>query len=362
MNRLKNTVMTFLWAMVVTMAFALSPAVAQAADNSPLLLSLESDAASYVVGDRALLSAHVLAQPTSGRFQWHLEARLAGAPQQITRLSDEESVVLTGPFETSGDKIWRIELYLQDKDVARSLESTMAYYRQENIRLADRLSRETNPERRAQILATIDRNNGIIALTSVELTGHRRLIDVKELTIMVAATAVTAVTTTTQSAAADEPVLRITTDREDATYAVGAAASFFVEVLTSFTGLDGPQETVVTGALEGAPLAALSVDDAHYTFTTDVFEAANVGSRTFQASLSIRSKARADALRRAITGAENRRDEIVAALAATQDPALQALYIADLEDMSWVIDRLYAQLDALATPVATQSVVITVVP
>jgi len=317
-------------------------------DDAPDFVELQADKAAYAPGERAILVVHTRILPGNHVYEFYLAGTFNAEPIKITRISDTEAVAVTPYFAVPGQMVFSVDVYLQDKQLASDLNATVFYYESDKCRLARMLESETDPVKRRMLSDMMERDTAIIADAKAQLMENRRKLETKTL-------AVTVANKINLLSINNAPPLVIEKDAVGCGYQVGAHATFAVHVLTDFTGEDGPQENVVTARIGADRVSGTQGALRDFLFTTQAFTQADVGTRLFDATLYIRSKARADSLRGAIQKASVRRADLIAKRDATADAMWKAYYQHEIDDLTAVIAVFYRQLEGMLTFVGTKS-------
>jgi hypothetical protein len=156
------------------------------------------------------------------------------------------------------------------------------------------------------------------------------------------------------------PAFNLDADISNRTYKVGQIATFFVTLLTDFTGTDGPDEVVARAQVDGVTVSGVQGSLKTFSFASNSFTTAQIGPGTFSASVFVRSKARSDSLRDAIDQATHRKDCFIADCVSTVDPQRRAFDHLQIQKLTTIINQFYAQLEASLTFVGTETLDFTV--
>ncbi|OFZ80838.1 MAG: hypothetical protein A3K03_11630 [Bdellovibrionales bacterium RIFOXYD1_FULL_44_7] len=341
-----KTRLTFLMAMM-TMA------VASSAQAAPSFVELKADKPAYTVGERAILTSYVKIRPDNPNYEIYLSATLNGAKIKITKITEKEAVSITPRFIVEGAYEWQVDVYLQDKKTAADLNAMIVFYEEEIFTLNRELEEQTDPEKVEMLTAHIQRDEQIIAAAREQLEENRRKIETQVLNIDVAAVK----NNFDSQAELETPVFSLEKDKDGCGYNVGESAMITASLKSEFNGSDGAQEAVMTGRIADVVLFPVQISKKEFIFTTDIFTVADIGEQTFEATLYIRSKARADALRDAITKASQRRADFIEKRDRSEDPAWKAYYQREIDDLTNIIDEFYRQLDEMLTLVGASTII-----
>lgn len=328
--------------------------------DPPRFVALKSDRPNYRVGERAVLTAYIRIQPDNPKYEIFLSSRLGDAALKVTRISDNHGASISPRFANTGTFEWTVDVFLQDKRQAHSFLAAIQFYEKENCRLEERLSGETDPEKRAQIQAEMARNREIIAAAQKQLLDLRRQVD--SLTLSVSVTEGSRLELWDDSVASENSALRITADHEDPReYRVGERATLTVRVTRNFSGEDGPRENIVRATFDGVAIGVVKVSRKEFLSTTRIFSSQDVGRHTYRASLSIRSKAQADSLRDAIEKAEERRGRHVEERDQTEDEMERAYFEQEIAELTAIIGEFFRQLEEALLFVTSKDLLLAVV-
>lgn len=344
----------FLAVMSVMTLIGFNPALAQEEVVAPVFVELLLDKPSYEAGERAILSVYHSILPLDANTEVIALGSFDDEPINVTRIADRQSVSIS-PVLAAAAHNWEISVYLQDKQLAQALTSTIVFYEAEIVSLSSQRDAETDPDKRAILQGLVDRDQGFIDAAKGHLTSARRLVETKSVTVN-AALSLRGVRIKD-----DTPALEVDTGSPAcALYAVGTHVTFTVNVLESFMGSDGPKEAVVRGLFDAQVLGLTSSTAQQFVFNTPEFQLQDVGAHTFRARLFVRSQARADNLRDAISKAQIRRAQYIALRAGTVDASLQGYYTFCIGEMTSIINEFYRQLEAILVEVGTKDIQVNV--
>lgn len=322
-------------------------ALAQPTFAKPQFLKLEANSSgAYPSGQAAVLTAHIRIQPTNPNMEIFVSSSFDGSNLKLTRISAGEAVSITPAVMTPGNHVWHVSAFLQDKNKAQELEAAIAVTQEDNLRIERALQVETDPVIIARLAVDRQRNNDIIGRAQNQLNQNRRYLEAQDLSITVSALA-------RAIPKFDNPVIAIGADHENATYAVGSRATFYVHALTDFQGPDGIQEILAfaningTESAPGIQVERTRLGSRDFAFTSPNFVGADAGPRVFNTYLKIRSKAQADSIRNSVHGAIQRRSGYIALRDASTDPEKQAYYNSLIAEMDLTIAELNHQLEAM---------------
>ena len=336
--------------MLATQVFA-ATVPAQQMLSAPDFLSIKSDKAAYTIGERAILLAEIKIHPSNPDYEIYIESSYGGQAIKTVRISRDFAVAVTPVFAAAGSSDWVVDAYFQDKSLAADLNATIAFYESERCALEKFLAAETDPVRRGMLQAQIDRDAAIVSDARVQLAANRRKVETQTLAVPVGGSV-------PQPPAPPVPgtaPLIIEKDGQGCGYHVGDHATFFVHVMSAFEGPDGPEESIVTGRIGAVVLSGAQSSAREFTFTSAAFTAQDMGERTFEATLYIRSKARASSLRDAIAKAATRRAQYIALRDETEDPLSKAYYQREIDDLTDVLSVFHERLESMKTLVGTRT-------
>ncbi len=135
--------------------------VSGAGDPPPLppgpdngLISLSTNQASYLVGDSAVLNLHEAAQPGNGTSRWYFAATLNDQPITLTPVPHSNDNTYDTPvFTEAGERVFKVDLYLENTNLAKALAATIAEFNQDIVAVNKALQFETDPAIIAQLQA-----------------------------------------------------------------------------------------------------------------------------------------------------------------------------------------------------------------
>ena len=341
---------------MISVCFLLLCLPSYAFAGMPAFVQLQSDAQSYIVGEQAVLTAFIQTTPQDSDYELFVQGSLSGSALQIIPIADDQQVSVSPYFSAVGPSNWVVSVYLQDKRAAGNYTAAIAFYQAEVVTLTACLAKATDPNIIASLQAQIARDQNLISMAGNELTLIRKLVETDTLTFNV---------TQTRKSHSAEPsamdnVFSLSLDQSSGIYHVGQNAFATAQVLTSFTGEDGPEEAVVTAFLDSKSLGQNVFGPTTFSFTTANFLSADIGTHSLTANLLIRSQARANSLRNSIQLATTRRNHYMALRDATTDPAYQALYQRYINDLILVINELYTQLQQILSPITSATAAVQV--
>lgn len=319
---------------------------------APSFVRLEKNAQSYTQSQSAVLTAHIQIQPANPEMEIYLKSFLDDQPLKITRASASIAVAITGPLLGEGVKTWGVKVYLRNKASAVEFEKTIHFYRVKNISIAKSLETETDVEVRANLQEQINRNLETIAQIQALADSDLRLIEEKNLDIHVGEVL-------SFGQLVSSPLVSINSNAASNIHHVGERAHFFVDVLTGFSGSDGIQEVLVKasvahqGALEDINLYNKRIGERNFSFSTDVLRNGQIGSRIFEATVHIRSKAKADSIRNTIGEAGTTRSEYLRLKEETQDLEEKLYYQSLVQELDQLHIELLRQLEEMLVQVGS---------
>lgn len=147
------------------------PAPAPSPDNGFILLS--ADKPDYIVGESAILSVHVNVGAGNATNEYFYRAYLDEAPISLTELTETDLSYTSAIFSQEGAHTLRVELFLQNKSLARQLADSFAYYQSEIAKIDAALVHETDPAVIAQLNAQKAEFQAQLAKISDELEKNR---------------------------------------------------------------------------------------------------------------------------------------------------------------------------------------------
>ena len=315
----------------------------------PSFTDLHSDLGSYLNGQRAVLTVHLPIQPSNPMYGLALSARLNGAPFRLLRLTERMAGGVTPLLTSPGVQHWEVTVYLEEKMPVRSREAAIVFWAEEILLINQRLGIETDPEIRANLQAQRERDQRFIEDAQNQIGGFRRELVVSSYDFNVTALNLT------QTETSSDPVLDLRTEGEGCDYAVGTRATFLSRVLTDFTGADGPRENILRATFDGIAAGIEAMNSRDFRTITSEFTTADVGLHDYEATLWVRSKARADRIREAISAAEQGRAQAIASRDATTDPYERAYWQRRIDDLSRILLEFGAQLEASLERVTSAS-------
>lgn len=327
-------------------AAILSTCTGQAWAANTKFVEFITDQSNYEVGAKAVIFAKTNFPPTNPRNQLHLRLTLDGEEIYFVRLSDRLAVAFPPRFTSPGVVEAQGEVYFEDASTAQQLEQSIAFYQKENQTLQAKLAGEVDPEARALIEQSIARNLGLIQQLTGTLNDQRTLVEIGFVSIAVG----NSLTGPNLSG-----VFNLFADRDPAEYSVGEKATFSTQVLTDFTGPDGPREIVFRASIEDVSVTARDLGGRNYSFTSASFIADQVGPQVFTAALWIRSKKQADLLRAGVKQATNLKADYVRQQQGSLSPSEQAYAQLKIDELTAAIAAMNTQLESSLLHVSTRN-------
>lgn len=136
------------------------------------LVVLTKDKASYAIGEKAVLRARVQSRPDNSNLEFELLSKVEGVANPIRRLSEYEFFsVLELP--TAGIYRWRVDVYLQDRRLARDLKIAINQYSSDISSVEERLAGDLGPGEEAALLAEKSRLENLKAIAEAQLVNGR---------------------------------------------------------------------------------------------------------------------------------------------------------------------------------------------
>ncbi|MBI2519496.1 MAG: PKD domain-containing protein [Bdellovibrio sp.] len=314
------------------------------AQNGPHVVELAASKASYSVGEKAVLLAHVRVLPDNPNYEVFLEAKFNNQVILITRLSDKESASVTPTLTSAGNFPWEVKAYTQDKYRAHELEGGIAYHETTIRQAQNDLLIVTDPEQRALLIETITESNEILIDLRSELFNLRTLVEIATLQVQV----------TNKQNKLDPPTFFIEPDHASGSYDLGERSTFFIHVLSTFEG----QETQVRSTFKGNAISVTKSSESEFVSVTQTFTTQDNGEQIYTATLLVRDKNEADALRSAISSGTNERNKFIQLKDQTSDPVLKSYYQKRIDELSSIVTALYQTLENALTSIGEKSATI----
>lgn len=302
------------------------------AQNSPQFAEVSFDKATYQVGQKVLMSVLVRTKPTNPNYEVYARASFDSAPWAIVKLTDDLYQAL-GPAMTEVKNYpLQVKIYIRPKSESKMWGEARAYYSGLMQQAQDDLEVATDPEVIAELQAAIasftqqiGNIDGILEslLTEVETQDFQIPVTAKKLEKF------------------EDVAINISSDHSDNHYITDERATFFVHILTTFEG----HESVVRSKFEAVDIGTLKASDSEFTAISRAFTSVDSGEKTYEASLYIREKARADALRGGIEGAQKRIEKLVIDRDTTNDPEWRAYLDGQIAQLELFIAQIYQDLE-----------------
>lgn len=140
-------------------------------------ITLGLDKPTYVAGDQAIVISTFKSRPQDGEFEFYLAATLDDTQSfGFTPMTEDKSYSIV-PGLTTGDHVFTVKVYLQNKDEAAKLNAAIAFYQSENARLTKLLQNATDPAVIASLQAQIAHDQALLAAAQNQLAADRRLLN-----------------------------------------------------------------------------------------------------------------------------------------------------------------------------------------
>lgn len=334
---------------ILSLVFGLVAANAFAGSNR--LAHLQLDQASYTVGSKAVIFAHLDRIPENDQTEFFLKVRVGGLEIPAILLSDRMAIAFPPKFSEPGAVDVDLDVYLQNSAVQREMDEAIAVYSLEVADLEKKKAGEIDPEARDLLQLRIDEVNSRIQNLNLVKDENRSLREINHLEASV-------LTGGKQSPAASN-FFTTRLNRPSGEYIVSERATFYAHLLTDFTGPDGPRENVFRGDLDGLPLQTRFAGD-EYFFESPQFTPSAVGAHTFHAKLYIRSKKQADLLRSAKVQATRRKADLQKQKDSSHSASKQAYYQLKITELTAALTAIDAQLESILLLVGSDSAAINV--
>jgi hypothetical protein len=346
----------------VTFALIFSPLVASARNlselSTPMFATLAADqAGNYLLGQKAILTAHINILPSNPSYTLYFESSLGGEKAQITSISPTQAVTVSPSFDRLGPIDWEVDVYLVDTSIYSEIRDSLAFYEDEICALQVKIANETDPDKLVLERSQLARDQSIQAVEQGRLLSARRLVEVDHLTVHVSANRWGSL----EDSSLDNPLMTVTADPLYLEYHVGQATHALMHVNQTLSGPDGVRENVVRATLDGQPISVKSSGLSDFYCDTAAWTVAGVGQHLINASLLVRSFAQSNSLREGVGLAETRRANLIRLRDLESDPMKKAGYVSQIQDLTRLITAYYNQLEAILTPMESDQLGFTVV-
>lgn len=321
------------------------------ASANPQFIDLKSGEAQYEVGERAVLLASVRTSPTDPGMEVHLEATWNSEKMKLTKFSDTEFAVVTPAMPDTNPYHWEVKAYLQDRDSALNLNSSIALIQKENILLNQKHALETDPDKKALLLQAISENEALILGLRSQLELGRTLVETKELYIY-----------PVQSKKAKKLALplEISTDKIDNIFTVGEAGNITFTVNPSELSETYEFDSEVEAQMGATQMSVTKNSEVSFQSYLDTNGLA-VGYHSISATLFIRNKRDANSLLDAINKAAVMKAKTEQLRDGETSAAMIAYYQREIDDLTAIIAAFYGVYAEMRTSVATASLNIEIV-
>ena len=323
------------------------------ANYVPTFLELESNQATYEIGDQALLMAHVRIQPVHSDYELYLKSKFSTTNLAIDQVAGNEYVAFPPVLQESGTFAWIVNVYIQDRHLTMALNHSKIQLEKENLKIDQDLVNETDPAEREFLLRMKSRNNTIISKINSELEEGRRHLQTIKLNVVV---------NPIQTKNLDQPpvaLLNVELDREDSTYRVGEQINFVVTRVADLTGNE-ILEHILRAKLKSWPVALFDTDDENVKNGQSFVLANNhVGEQSLNVYLFLRPKEKAQHLRDGIDSAQKKRIEYIELKNNyPNDPVRQSYFEFKITRLGIVISNYYNVLESMLDLVTTNESVV----
>ncbi|WII72087.1 hypothetical protein QJS83_16620 [Bdellovibrio sp. 22V] len=304
--------------------------VASLTTHAEDLITLSSDKAGYVLGERAFLKVKINSQPLNPDNEYYFQSTFQDEGQKIVMLSDTEAFAVSNPLDDFSSKIWEVSLYIQNKKRAEEYNATIAFFRQKNLEIDEKLNKETSQSNRDILTQQKIRNEQIIVNSQAKLQAGRTFLQTKTLILTL-----DTLSPILKKSFVD-PTIEITPDDPSKVYDLGEVAKFNVAISNATTDT----ELIVKGEVPTHQgripiiLTKSTAANGSIDFTTATLNTGDEGRRKFIANVSYRSRSEAAYYRNIVIQSETRKGEYIILKSKTQDERKKAYY-----------DMLIAELD-----------------
>ncbi|MEK2647170.1 RCC1 domain-containing protein [Bdellovibrio sp. BCCA] len=312
--------------------------VSQAFAVNPQFIELRTNKSQYQVGEKVVLMASIKTSPTDPDSEIYMTGTWGGAAIKLTKFADFEAAAVTPAITSAGQTVFHVDAYIQKKQVAKDILSSIAGLDQENNKLSSLLVEETNPAKKINLQQAIDNNNQLKQSLLSQLSSHRTLVETKE--INVSATAALARKKIVSS-------LLLTADHLNNTYSLGQSASVNANIVASALGYDIKEmELLLTSKVDGNLLTSTPNSSSSFLISVPSTKL-TLGTHEVKASLTIRNKRDGKSLSDAVSAGFVRKSEMVDAKNKATDPNLIAYYQSEIDDLSMIVTAFSDVLDSL---------------
>ncbi|KHD87984.1 MAG: hypothetical protein OM95_10655 [Bdellovibrio sp. ArHS] len=305
---------------------------------TPQFIELRTNKASYTVGEKVVLMASVKTSPTDPDSEVFVTGTWGAAPIKLVKFSDFESAAVTPPLVSPGQMVFHVDAYLQNKQLAKNILTSVASLEQESIKLNNLLSKETIPAKKANLQQAIDNNSQLRQDLLSQLSSHRTLVESKDVTVTVAA------------ALLEKKLvsgLSLIPDHLNYTYSLGQNANIAASVDAAALGYDIKEiDLFLTAKINANPLIATPTNPSSFNIS---ISSANLslGSHEVTASLTVRNKRDGKSLNDAISAGFLYKSEMIQERNKATDPNLIAYYQSEIDDLDLIIAAFSDVLDNL---------------
>jgi hypothetical protein len=109
-------------------------------------IQLFADKASYFIGESAVVSMQTLTNLGNGTDEYYFEPTLGTLPFTFSLVTAGNYSYTSAPFSSAGQQLVNVNLYIQNKDLARQLNSSILFFQNEIAAINAALANESDPQ------------------------------------------------------------------------------------------------------------------------------------------------------------------------------------------------------------------------
>ncbi|UXR63262.1 hypothetical protein EZJ49_09240 [Bdellovibrio bacteriovorus] len=304
----------------------------------------------YSVGDKLVLIASLRMKPTQANTEVFMEAELNDQPIKITRISETEAGTVSPEMTASGNNVWKVRAFLQDRDFAKNIALSIIKSENKIAELEDLLAIETDLAKKALLQDAIDAESVTNLSLENTLASHRVLLAEEALSVDVYEV---------RAAASDAPPsLRIYTNREDNTFVFGEPIRVFFEFSE---GLGGPTKNELFPSVNYYTRTAEKVSNDLYTLDLEERD-------FFMSEISVsaysyyRNKFYSDSYQDAYAKASTMSTHFYLLAETTVDPYLKQYYQRESDHLTRIQVALWDLNDRIRYYGTSEAISITITP